>query len=715
MKERVKKIDYAEVDSDVDLDEEEREVERMKQQQLNQVNNNNNNKGKKGGGTFGTTNNNKKKKRKMKVDKSDGPSYNSKLLLDLPFDLFAEVCSHLEGKDLLALAKVNTTIRNLLLSRSSRSIWSALRRKLGYPLPAGFNELDFALFEYSKICQVSLARLFVEQLQHVELELKGYPLPTGFNELDFALFEYSKICQMCGSRVKHEELTAHLRKRFCHKCYLSQTISSKGLKSAWPDLHPAATQCVRSIDKGPTWMGNSSATRCLTSDLNAVDAELKELEEQDELAVSLLENQAFKGSSTRSRRSNNNAEVLEANHVENFIKAKQVWVKSEQQTSKQITKIRERRRQDPAREREALRKAARDARNAILQSLEDDHDWQSDEADYLRRWNMFESLAPRISIEEDPEAWSKCRQLVRTTVDNEISRRIKEQASYARRGRVLPYYDSLKISESGTRDVFPRILEFFEFTSIKPLWEPENAIINDEIWEQIQPALKEELDKYEEKGRVEAIRAILAANQGLSSTSSLSKNPLDYPESIYNDNFFSQMTSRFRSSSRGSTYSLDPYPSAVRRYYLHNINSLERRIDPRQILIIRSLSKAAGLNPETASFSDFDDLGSAFVWVNDPRQSYRKRKIKRSFLEMLDHALRKGPSQRKIAQGERFEFEYRPDLDKDDEDEDSQPSDTDAEDEEEEEKEGGEDEPDEGDGTASDEQGSDQEEQSEED
>lgn len=54
MKERSKKVNYAEVDSDVDLDEEERELERMKQrqQQLVQVNKN---KGTKAGDTFGAT------------------------------------------------------------------------------------------------------------------------------------------------------------------------------------------------------------------------------------------------------------------------------------------------------------------------------------------------------------------------------------------------------------------------------------------------------------------------------------------------------------------------------------------------------------------------------------------------------------------------------------------------------------------------------------
>ncbi|GAA5983123.1 hypothetical protein JCM5350_007885 [Sporobolomyces pararoseus] len=683
MKERVKKVNYAEVDSDVDLDEEERELERMKQQQQHHLDQVNKNKGTKAGDTFGATNNNnsKKKKRKTHSSKSAGSKYNSKLLLDLPFDLFSEVCSHLEGKDLLALAKVNKTIRNILLSRGSRSIWSALRRKL------------------------------------------GYPLPDGFNELGFALLEYSKICQICSSSVSSQELTVFLRKRFCYKCYLVQTISSKGLKSAWPDLHSAAVDCVRFIDRGLTWMGNSTATRYLTSDLQAVDAELKELEEQDELAASLLENQASKGSSTRSRRSNLNNQKVEENHVEKFIKERKEWVESEQQTSVNIVANRKRLEKLEKEAVEAREEDIRARRESLLQSLEDNHGWQHDEVDYLKRWNTIEKIAPKASIEEDPEAWSQCRRLVRNEVDEEARRLNQLQAQGARQELVTPYYDALRLREYDQRSVFPDSSDFLDFASIQPLWKPETAVINDEIWQQIKPDLKRDLEEYEEMCRVEAIRIILAANQGLSSTSSLSKNPADYPESIYDDNFFSRITSRFSAGFTRWRIVLKPFPEVTRQGYPFDIRNLEYRISSRQILIIRLLSKAAGLDPETASYSDFDRLGSAFVWVNDPRKSFRQRKVKRSFLKMFHHALRKGPSKRKIAQGETFEFEYRSALE-DADDEGSQDSDDDEDEVEEEEEEDGEEdegESEEGDGAVDsdsrdrEEGGSEQEDQLEED
>lgn len=68
----------------------------------------------------------------------------------------------------------------------------------------------------------------------------------------------------------------------------------------------------------------------LISDLQAVDNELKELEEEDETAASLLENLRSKGTSTRTRRSNEAVKEVAAGKVESYVKEKHEWVKVEQ-------------------------------------------------------------------------------------------------------------------------------------------------------------------------------------------------------------------------------------------------------------------------------------------------------------------------------------------------------------------------------------------------
>ncbi|GAA5947251.1 hypothetical protein JCM3765_001591 [Sporobolomyces pararoseus] len=606
------KINYAEVDSDVDLDEEERELEQ---------NNNINNKGKKKvGDTFGTGSNSKKKKRKSAArrtersedveDEPEEPTYDSKLLLALPFDLFAEVCSHLKGRDLLKLAQVNKAIRKILLSRSSRSIWSALRRRL------------------------------------------GFALPSGMEELGFALLEYSDKCQFCGD-PRMLSRWVFLRVRSCYSCSKVYTISSKGLKNAWPDLHPQANSCVRYLD-----------VIYLVDDLQAVDEQLKELEEEDEIAVSLLQSLKSKRSSTRSRPSGTTVEEVEANNVDNFVKERQEWVKLEQQTSHDIISSRERLRKIEAEAARVERLARQALQDSILDSLKEVHGWEDDEVGYFRnRLWLFEELAPKASIEEDPEAWNQCRTTIRDKLDNDAARRREWRAQNDRRALLRPYYDSLSDLHSRRYDVFPSFRQFLGSSSIRPLWEPEDAApLTDETWKKSKPMVFRVLNDWEEKNRIEAIRFILAANQGLASTSSLSSNSQDYPKSTYDDDFFCRLSSLFvlvESTPQGRSIAVAAYQRTVQEGNYKGPSSLKERISVRHVHIIRSICKAINLDADEAFIPEIDRFGDNFVWTNDPRKTLRN--IKRGWLDLLEEALRYGPTNRKIINGEQVEVEYRPD------------------------------------------------------
>ncbi|GAA6032984.1 hypothetical protein JCM8097_000084 [Rhodosporidiobolus ruineniae] len=69
--------------------------------------------------------------------------------------MLAEVSSYLEVPDLISLAKVSKQFHKLVLSPSTRSYWTALRRCDGYELPSGMDELSFCLFVYGKNCQLA--------------------------------------------------------------------------------------------------------------------------------------------------------------------------------------------------------------------------------------------------------------------------------------------------------------------------------------------------------------------------------------------------------------------------------------------------------------------------------------------------------------------------------------------------------------------------------
>ncbi|KAK4048482.1 hypothetical protein OIO90_005813 [Microbotryomycetes sp. JL221] len=68
------------------------------------------------------------------------PTMSINLLLNLPHDLFVEVCSHLESQDLIQLAKVNKQLHKVLLSKANDVVWSQLRRQEDLP-GLGFEDM----------------------------------------------------------------------------------------------------------------------------------------------------------------------------------------------------------------------------------------------------------------------------------------------------------------------------------------------------------------------------------------------------------------------------------------------------------------------------------------------------------------------------------------------------------------------------------------------
>jgi hypothetical protein len=185
---------------------------------------------------------------------------------------------------------------------------------------------------------------------------------------------------------------------------------------------------------------------------------------------------------------------------------------------------------------------------------------------------------------------------------------------------------------------------FLQFKSILPLWEPEDATIDDEIWKRSNSDVSEDLDKWEEEYRVGAIRLILAANQGLGSTASLSDDPADYPESTYDEEFFSRVTSLFCKWDWSQGYTVrslvvKPYPFIAQGSPSWGFQSIQSYITPRHHVIVLSLIEAAGLDPESATCDDLEELEPSFVWVNDPRLTYRRRRLHRYWLHLVSLSL----------------------------------------------------------------------------
>ena len=135
------------------------------------------------------------------------------------------------------------------------------------------------------------------------------------------------------------------------------------------------------------------------------------------------------------------------------------------------------------------------------------------------------------------------------------------------------------------------------------------------LWLSMLPSVLADLDAYCEVLRVEAIRAIIAAQQ--KPMSKLSTRSSDYPQSRYPDSFFDLATSLFYY--RWTTDDrLHSYPSAAfcSSYIWRGKGTFGRLANSRTTSTVQAIVASAELDPKIATMADLDALGRRFTWDN---------------------------------------------------------------------------------------------------
>jgi len=181
--------------------------------------------------------------------------------------------------------------------------------------------------------------------------------------------------------------------------------------------------------------------------------------------------------------------------------------------------------------------------------------------------------------------------------------------------------------------VRPDSWEFNNLPSILPLWKPVGADSSRKAFDNIRDSLQQDLLKYKETARLKAIRTIIAANTDVQ-ISSLSLNSSDYPESIYNSDFFNLATSTFTHliyADRPIGLDARPYPDICRgstkssKWYSRGLYAVSAYgMNVRQISVVRCMLELADLDPLVATWSDLVAVGKRFLWKNDPSTSKRQ-------------------------------------------------------------------------------------------
>ncbi|GAA5841003.1 hypothetical protein JCM5353_004870 [Sporobolomyces roseus] len=619
-------ISYAEVDSDIDLDSD--------QEHNNTSSSSNKDKGgvkKAAGDTYGTTEGtarSKKRARKTTSKKSQAEQdeeedepvvYDPKLLLSMPFDIFAETCSHLEGADLISFAQVNKSFRRILLSKGAQTIWTTRRKS------------------------------------------DGYPLPDDLNELQFAMLVYGKACQNCGeSNPKKVTLHHALRRSLCDKCRKVVFIARSKVRSAQPSLHAQAIHCVRIDGK------NSRRRRFqyhVLEELVAVDGTLKELEEEDEIILDQIDKLKYK-SSTRSRRKESTV-VPVADNVKTFVEARQEWIAKEEKLTEKMEKASKRLRRA---EREALEVEKQRYRERLIEHvaasafLKKPCGWSREERKQFFDKNGYftpvlgESGVPRKWPQDDVEAWKSYR----SKIQKVVAKQREDQARRDRRQAVKVYYPlAIEAVIDPSAGILPDLYEFIELPKVRLLWNPVGADDSEAAFTKLLESIVEDIEDHQEKSKIHAIRSILAAKRDVP-ISTLSLESSAYPSEEYDSDFFELATSVYckRSSKKVFTF-----PELVD--IGENQNYLISSLDLRQTDAVIAMIEAAGLDTETAKWKDLVQLGPRFKWTNETpfpagnwwmRHQYTSKAVW-DCEQLLCEILLRGPNENQINAGDGVEIE----------------------------------------------------------
>ncbi|KAG8911602.1 hypothetical protein FRC02_006506 [Tulasnella sp. 418] len=111
------------------------------------------------------------------------------VLMNMPVDVFAEICSHLFPIDILHLSWASKCLRSILMSKSAKHIWRGARENRLPTLP---------------------------------------PFPDDLSEPQYIALLFTNMCQVCGAN-RAQRLHITMRTRCCASCYKNHTVTLKSL------------------------------------------------------------------------------------------------------------------------------------------------------------------------------------------------------------------------------------------------------------------------------------------------------------------------------------------------------------------------------------------------------------------------------------------------------------------------------------------------------
>ncbi|ORY84651.1 hypothetical protein BCR35DRAFT_57704 [Leucosporidium creatinivorum] len=543
------------------------------------------------------------------------------LLLQMPLDVVAEICSHLPVPDLLNLARSSKGLRSLVLSRSFRPVWARARRGMALGLP---------------------------DLEAIDMD-----------EIQYALWVFgSGRCQRCNATSWQgvSMRTWDLMITECSKCRESSLIPvnklKRGLRNGLSDLHESTLSCVPTFTPVDPYRNKPAketvSRRDLVSQLNDKLNKLQALDEQETAERAILQLRA-KGSTSKKAMAPVSVEwdlsTPHTSRVDAFVAKKMLWLekfKTEATAIKKGINKYEAQLAKLAREQANRESAARRQKEQALKKAIIDSGWTEE---LYNTWNSsrrYSKPRPDTTPQTDPAYWTAAKAAAESTLAaqqahqrQEAERRALQSRQASRKSQIAKRYNRLRDAETGdATHTFPSLDAFYGFEAIKPFWEKDDGTkLNEETWTSSLRAIRKQIAAFVAKKRKEVIQQILVATTN-ASYAALPTSPDDYSPTHYPSSWFAPVTRQFIQQSTYNSLRLVKYPdvlSANRSSYSHgygysylsSYNYFNTTSD--RVQTIRSILSAADLDEATATEADLDALDGRLHWVQQPKSRKKRR------------------------------------------------------------------------------------------
>ncbi|KAG8964429.1 hypothetical protein FRC05_003803 [Tulasnella sp. 425] len=521
-------------------------------------------------GSFDDESQSKPKRKRAKTARSARTSGKSRNRLkedrfnSLPLDVVYEILGYLTPLDLLHLARTNKALRNHLMSKRSRGAWKTARAAAEPPVPT---------------------------------------CPKDLSEPQLAVLLFTRECTVCSKPLTgFPNVWWILRLRACKVCFQANTISGRAAAKEYAYLDDFRT--VLELLPGESMWSRSRRRPDPYEDyyLSEVVRQMSEIVEHHQLRFEAR----VEGSRTDFEKfvEKTKSEIGEKIDSASILMK---WARERDQAERRIAnEMREKRREEVISKLVELGHDLRDARQASYA--------------YSAIPNLFLTAQPLT-----PAAWKRIQPLAERLVDEQNRIRTEGEEDPVRRTRRTVFcqrYSSFKSSYNAVLDtLMPSATFLMKIESVKEVIEVEGTDVSPSIFDHVFSDLPNHLEKWRKERKLELTRLVLAGQPEPEADTD--------PEAAEEHGILSLATSIFSTCGYGHSLAHDEdtvhWMDTIGDHFTKKVyhtpprkptSSFEEmqctRVVGGLVGHAELLVKAVGLDPNTATITDMDDLDARF-------------------------------------------------------------------------------------------------------